>query len=233
MQEYTVAVCDDDAKQREYLAALVRRWAVQGGYDVQPVPYPDAAAFLFEYGQERTADILLLDIEMPGMNGMQLARAVREKDAAAQIVFVTGYTDYLAEGYDVEALHYLLKPVDEAKLFPVLDRAAARLDDRRKSLLVSTAEETLHLPLHELRYIEVQGNYVTLHAQRDYTVKKTLKELEARLDAGFFRTHRSYAVNLRFVQRATKTQVFLKDGTAVPLARGQYDALHRAMIAFF
>lgn len=233
MQEYTVAVCDDDAQQREYLAALACRWALQSGYTVQSVQYPDAEAFLFEYGQERTADILLLDIEMPGMNGVELARTVRRRDAAAQIVFVTGYTDYLAEGYDVEALHYLLKPVDEAKLFAVLDRAALRLNDRRKSLLVSTAEETLHLPLHEIRYIEVQGNYVTLHAQRDHTVKKTLKELEERLDNGFFRTHRSYTVNLRFVQRATKTQVFLKDGTAVPLARGQYDELHRAMIAYF
>ena len=228
-----MAVCDDDAQQREYLAVLVRRWAVQSGYAVQLVSYPDAAAFLFEYGQERTADILLLDIEMPGMNGVELARTVRGRDAAAQIVFVTGYADYLAEGYNVEALHYLLKPVDETKLFAVLDRAALRLNERRKSLLVSTAEETLHLPLREIRYIEVQGNYVTFHAQQEYAVKKTLKELEGRLDDGFFRTHRSYIVNLHFVRHATKTQVFLKDGTAVPLARGQYDALHRAMIAYF
>ena len=122
---------------------------------------------------------------------------------------------------------------EEEKLFAVLERAAQRLAERRRSLLVTTAGETLRLPLHEIRFIEVQGNYVTLHAESPHTLRTTLKELTPQLDAAFFRTHRAFIVNLRFVRRATKTQVFLKDGTQVPLARGQYDALARALIAYF
>ncbi|MBQ8611193.1 MAG: response regulator transcription factor [Oscillospiraceae bacterium] len=233
MNRYTVAVCDDAPRQREQLAALVQRWAAHSGREVRTELFADAAAYLFCHEESAAVDILLLDIEMPGMNGVELARTVREKDSAVQLVFITGYMEYLAEGYDVEALHYLLKPVEEEKLFAVLERAAQRLAERRRSLLVTTAGETLRLPLHEIRFIEVQGNYVTLHAESPHTLRTTLKELAPQLDAAFFRTHRAFIVNLRFVRRATKTQVFLKDGTQVPLARGQYDALARALIAYF
>lgn len=175
----------------------------------------------------------MLDIELPGISGMELARRVRQSDRQLQIVFVSGYSDYLADGYEVEALHYLLKPVSAQKLDAVLDRALERLDARGRSLLVESDEGLCRLPLSEIRWLEVMGNYVTIHAGRDYTLRKPLKDLEPLLDESFFRTGRSFLVNLRFVKEVTRTQVTLTDASTVPLSRRRYDAIHHAIISYF
>ena len=178
---------------------------------------------------------MFLDIEMKpdGMNGVELAAKLRKNDHAIQIVFVTGYMEYIADGYDVEALHYLLKPVTEAKIDSVLERAIQRLKDREKALFLQTADGSMRVLISEIRYLEVRRNYVTIHAEEAYTVKRTLHELEQELDACFFRTGRSYIVNLRYVRKITKSQVVLKDGAQVPLSRGLYDEINRAMIQYF
>ena len=193
--------------------------------------FPSAEAFLFQYAEEKDFDILLLDIEMGGMDGLTMARAVRRENEDAQIVFITGYSDYIADGYDVAALHYLIKPVRQEKLFQVLDRAAERLKKNEKRLLLETGGETVLVPLGEIRYLEVVRNYVTVHGRKDVTVKKPLSEFEPELDERFFRAGRSLILNLTCIRRVGKTEAFLSDGTALPLPRGQYEALNRAIIA--
>ncbi len=169
------------------------------------------------------------------MNGIELALRIRERehDRTVQIVFVTGYMDYIEKGYDVEALHYLLKPVTQERLFGVLDRAAQRVRDRGRELCLQMPEGTARIPVSEIRYLEVQRNYVTIHGDEDYTVKRTLGELERELDGRFFRTGRSYIVNLQFVKKITRSQIVLKDGVQIPLPRRAYEDINRAMIRYF
>ena len=93
--------------------------------------------------------------------------------------------------------------------------------------------EAVRIPLREIRYFEVRQNYVTIHAGQEYVLKKTLGELEKELDNGFFRTGRSFVVNLSYIRKITKTEVHLSDDTAIPLPRGMYQALNRAMIRHF
>ena len=143
------------------------------------------------------------------------------------------YMEYIAEGYDVEALHYLLKPVTEEKLCGVLDRAAERLKSKEKELRLALPGTVVRIDLCEIRYLEVQRNYVTVYAKEAYTVKKTLNELEEELDESFFRTGRSHIVNLHFVKRITRTQVILKDERELPLSRYFYEKMNRAMIQYF
>ena len=88
----------------------------------------------------------------------------------------------------------------------------------------------IKIPLHEIIYIDVNRNYVTIHANKDYTLKKTLGEIEKELDEKFFRIGRSAIVNLKYITRITKTEVFLSNGFSLPLPRGIYDALNRAII---
>ena len=121
----------------------------------------------------------------------------------------------------------------ETTLDAVLDRALERLDARGRSLLVESDEGLCRLPLSEIRWLEVMGNYVTIHAGRDYTLRKPLKDLEPLLDESFFRTGRSFLVNLRFVKEVTRTQVTLTDASTVPLSRRRYDAIHHAIISYF
>lgn len=230
---YKLAICDDSPADTLYLQGLVSKWARKADEVVEVHIFASAEAFLFQYEEDKSFDILLLDIEMAEMDGVTLARKVRAGNQQVQIVFITGYNDYIADGYEVEALHYLLKPVKEEKLFSVLDRAVLKLARNEQALLLETAEGAVRVPLYEIRWIEVQRNYVTIHAAEDYTVKKSLSEVEAELDEGFMRTGRSFIVNLKQVRRIGKNEVILADGSMVPLSRGYYEKLNRAMIERF
>lgn len=227
---YRIAICEDEETERAYLSSLVRSWAEQAGYTIDLTIFDSAEAFLFHYAEEKDYDLLLLDIEMGEMDGVSLAKRVRKENETVQILFITGYSEYIADGYEVAALHYLMKPVNRDKLFEVLDRAVQKLRKNERTLTLSLPEETVRVPLYEIRYLDVRQNYTTVHGKRDYTVKKTLRELEPLLDDRFFRIGRSCILNLLCIQRVTRTDVFLTDGTALPLPRGMYEPLNRAII---
>jgi len=229
---YRAAICDDCAADAQFVSEILKAWADERGAEVNAEIYPSAESFLFAYDENKAYDMLLLDIEMGGMDGVTMAKRVRAENTAVQIVFITGYTDYIAEGYDVAALHYLVKPVREEKLFEVLDRAAAKLRSDSRALTLECGGEILRVPLYEIRYLDVEKNYTTVHAKRDYTVKKTLGALSDELDERFFRIGRAAIVNLSYIRRVTKTDAILSDGAAVPLPRGAYEALNRAIIAY-
>lgn len=228
-----LAICDDSAADAAYILSLVQKWAANTSNPAETELFPSAEAFLFRYEENKAFDILLLDIEMGGMSGVELAKLVRSGNKEVQLIFITGYMDYIQQGYDVEALHYLLKPVTEAKLFPVLDRAVLKRSASARALVLQTGALSVRVPLHEISYIEVDKNYVTVHAASDHTVKMPLSAIETELDESFFKTGRSFIVNLRFFSRATRTDVYLKTGARVPLSRGLYDKLNRALIEQF
>ena len=228
-----IVICDDNAADAAYVSGLTEGWKRQKGIAAELITFSSAEALLFAWEENRDMDILLLDIELGGMSGLELARRLREYGAGTQIIFLTGYMDYIAEGYDVEALHYLLKPVTGERLDQVLDRAAERISVRERMLLLSLPEGLVQLPLYEIRYLEVMRNYTTVHGNEDYSVKRGLNDLAGELDESFYRIHRSYIVNLRFIRRITREEVTLKDGTALPLSRKHYEGLNRALIAYF
>ena len=230
MQTYQLAVCDDRPEDSRLVARLASRWARQAGAEAEIESFPSAEAFLFRYEEKKDFDVLLLDIEMTGMDGVELARTVRRDNEAVQIVFITGYSDYIAEGYEVSALHYLMKPVNEEKFHQVLTRAVGRLARNEPFLTLELPGETVRVPLPEIRYLDVQQNYVTVHAGRDYTLKRPLAEFEAALDRRFFRAGRSCIVNLTCIRRVTRTEAELTTGERIPLPRGQYEKLNQAII---
>ena len=224
--EIKFAVCDDKQTDREYVGTMVGQWNAAAKVDY----FASAESFLFAYAEQKDYDILLLDIEMDGMDGVTMAKKIRKENEAVQIVFITGYSDYIAEGYEVSALHYLMKPVQKEKLFAVLDRAVQKLKSNEKALYLELSGETVRIPLYQIKYIEVRQNYVTVHAKTDHTVKKTLADMEKLLDERFYRLGRSYILQLSCVERVTKKEVYLNDGSVIPLPRGQYEALNRAII---
>ncbi len=226
---YAISICDDSPADRGYLSALVTKWAEETGREIRLSEYASAEQFLFHLPDAGT-DLLLLDIEMGGMDGVTLAKKLRAKNDALEIVFITGFSDYIAEGYEVSALHYLMKPVKEEKLFTVLNRAAEKLQKNERLLVLESGGELVRLPIYRIRYADVQGNYVTVHADRDYTAKMTLSQLEAQLDDRFHRVGRSAIVNLTRIARVTRTDIFLNDGGSVPLPRGAYEGVNRAII---
>lgn len=228
--KYKIAICDDSDADRRYVLNMVDHWAEAAGHVVHTDMFASAENFLFHYAEECDYDILLLDIEMGAMDGVTLAKQLRRNNDTVQIVFITGYSDYILEGYEVAALHYLMKPVKEEKLCSVLDRAAEKLSKNEKVLNFEIGGEMVRVPIYQIRYAEVSGNYVTIHAQSEVTVKMTLGELEKQLDDRFYRAGRSAIVNLTQIARVTKKEIKLGDGTLVALPRGAYDGINRAII---
>ena len=227
---YRVAIVDDSKTDAEFVQGILNGWADLRQANIQAEVFPSAESFLFRYAEDKDWDILLLDIEMGAMDGVTMAKRVRQDNEAVQIVFITGYSDYIAEGYEVAALHYLMKPVNREKLLSVLDRALEKRKQEERCLNLEAYGEMVRIPFYEIRYLDVHQNYVTVHAKADYTVKRTLGDFEKELDERFFRVGRGMILNLKYIQRVTKTEVRLSDGTVLPLPRGAYESLNRAII---
>lgn len=225
-----IAICDDNPSDIAFVQELLQSWADMRSLPINCECFSSAESFLFRYEETPGFDLLLLDIEMGKMDGMELARRIRQKNELVQIVFITGYSDYISEGYEVEALHYLMKPLRQEKFFMVLDRAWEKLQKNAQYLNLEYSEGFVRLPFYEIRYLDVHQNYVTLHARQDYTVKRPLREFEAKLDNRFFRAGRSLMLNLECIRRVTRQEVVLLDGTILPLPRGAYEPLNRAII---
>ncbi|WP_461881474.1 LytR/AlgR family response regulator transcription factor [Fusicatenibacter sp.] len=228
--KYKIAICDDSEADRQYIGNMVERWASSAGHVVQIDSFPSAENFLFHYAEECDYNILLLDVEMGEMDGVTMAKKLRQSNDTVQIIFITGYSDYISEGYEVAALHYLMKPVKEEKLCLVLDRAVEKLSKNEKVLNFETGGEMVRVPIYQIRYADVSGNYVTVHTLSDVTVKMTLSELEKQLDERFYRAGRSCIVNLSCISRVTRKEIHLSDKTVLPLPRGAYEPLNRAII---
>lgn len=231
---YKIAICDDEALVREYVESLVEKWAIRYKENIKIESFSSGENFLFHYEEDKKIDILLLDIEMEGINGVELAEKIRTYNREMQIIFVTGYMDYIDRGYDVEALNYLLKPIEENKLYQVLDKALSRLTTSDKSVFLETKEGMVRLALYDISYVEVSGNYISIYSgKKTHISKKTLKEVGDQLDNRFYKINRSILVNLTYVKRISRSEVELKDGSLLALSRGKYDDINKKIIEYF
>jgi DNA-binding LytR/AlgR family response regulator len=228
-----IAICDDETSQIKYLQELIGAWSKNNADTVMVQAFDSAEAFLFAYDEDKGFDILLLDVQMKGMSGIDLAWEIRKDNEVLQIIFITGFSDYIAEGYDVSALHYLMKPVNEQKLIGVLDRAAERLLSSKRTILFQTGSANMRIPADDIYYAEAFSHCVTLYTkggQENFNMR--LSDMEKLLGEGFFRCHRSYIVGMKHVRRVSRTSMILDTGREIPLSRTLYDAANQAFIGF-
>lgn len=231
---YRIAIVDDNPRDSDFVRQILTDWAAARQLTVHTEHFPSAESFLFRYAEDKGWDILLLDIEMGEMDGVTLAKTIRQGNQAVQIAFITGFADFMSEGYEVAALHYLMKPVRADKLTAVLDRAVAALRTEERSVLLPADGETLRLPLSEIQYAEAFSHTVTVvTAEGAHPVKLSISELEKQLGQDFIRCHRSYLVGLKHISRLSKTEVFLDNGNTLPLSRGAARGVHQAFISYY
>lgn len=232
--DYKIAICDDQAEDQNYIKDLAGRWAAKRGNLLHIDAFPSAESFLFHYGGQKDYDILLLDIEMDGMDGVSLAKKLRQDDDKIQIIFITGFPDFMAEGYEVSALHYLLKPLDEGAFFKVLDRAAANREKSGKAVVFTVNGETFRVDAGEILYVEALAHFCrvkTVNGQ--FEVRQNFSGLKGELGEGFIRTHRSYLVRVSCIKRISRSDVTLDNGEKIPLSRSNYQAVNQAFIRYF
>lgn len=228
---YQIAVCEDEEEQGRAVGAVISKWSRLSGHACQVRFYPSAEAFLFEYQEDKSCDILLLDIEMKEISGIELAKRIRRENRRMEIIFLTSHFEFIAEGYEVDALHYLMKPVSEDKLVDVLSRAADRLASQPPSLVILCEGETLRLYEEDILYVEAFLHYISIHTREgEYKIKESISAFGEKLSADFYRIHRSYLASLKYIRKISRTSVTMEDQKELPLARGKYDDINRAFI---
>ena len=233
--EIKIAVCDDEHQQTEYIKSLVSKWADENNIKTNIEMYDSAENFKAVWSKNKIFDILLLDIEMSGQNGIDLAKEIRQSDMKLIIIFITGFVDYMPEGYDVSALHYLIKPIKEDKLFEVLDKAVKNIENESEQILAVTINRNdIFIPLRDIIYIESSLHYININTEiEQYKVKMPLTEIESKLGGGFFKCTRSFIIGLRYVRKISKSEVILTNGITIPLGRGLYQDINKAFIKYF
>jgi DNA-binding LytR/AlgR family response regulator len=161
-----IAICEDEKEQASRIKALVAAWASENEIPVETRVFHSAEAFLFAW-PEAAFDISILDIQMEGMSGLQLAEHIRKTDSAMSIVFLTGIAQFVLRGYDVGALHYLIKPANPAKLCAVLDKAHALWKARERDAIAVSCGGTEHsISLLSISYFSMASHYAEVHADK-------------------------------------------------------------------
>ena len=227
-----IAVCDDEKNIRSYLVSLIRKQNIECSI----MEYASADEYLAD-GREH--DLIFLDIEMEGSDGMGLARHIRGMDACRQpiIVFVTGYEKYVYDAFDVGAFQYLVKPVDEQKFADVFSRAVGQIlseaEQRKKKLVIQYAGEGKAIPLNDIYYMESQNHNIVLFLKSgklEYYGK--IGDLEEELAGQFYRIHRGYLINLFHVEGYDRTEVRMANGDKLLLSRYKYDGFVQAYMDY-
>jgi len=232
--EIKIAICDDEHQQTEYIKMLVNKWADENNIKIHISMFDSAENFKAALIDGKTYDILLLDIQMGGQNGVELAKEMRSSGDKTPIIFITAITDYISEGYDVSALHYLIKPINTDKFYSVLDKAVKSLTKSNNAIFISTDDGDIRVLIDDIIYIESFDHFLEVITVREkLTVKMPMYELEKQLSNSFIRCHRCYIVNLKYVRKITRTEIILDSNATIPLSRRLYADVNRAMIKYF
>ena len=232
--KYKIAVCDDNETDQAYVIGFLNTWAQQNNRATEVHSFASAEQFLFQYADEKDYHVLILDIEMGKMNGVELAREIRLGNSELQIVFVTGFPDFIAEGYDVDAIHYLMKPLERDRFYKAMDKAIERIRLVEPYIILQEKGETLRLNLRNILYVEVFSHSCVIHTTSGLIEQKvSITELEKSFGEQFVRVHRSYLVNLERVKQIGKTEIVLENDEIVPLSRRKYNEVNLAFIRYF
>ena len=228
-----IAICDDEKEIRDMLAEKVQGL------------YPQAKLSCYQSGEEllishSQPDILLLDIQMSGKNGMETAREFRRNHKNTILIFVTALEDYVFQAFDVGAFHYLVKPFDDIKFEEVISNAAERIErpeyenKKRKtpSLFITTGGTHISVNFEDIVYAEVFDRKVIIHTMdSDIEYYGKLKDLEKKAGEDFYRPHRAYLVNFNFIRKYDATTVYMKKGQEL-MAKQNYQGFVKSYLRY-
>lgn len=229
-----IALCDDNPTLTRTFTELIMSWSAGSGCKCQVVCFHSPKELLFETQGTYPFELMLLDIEMPDMSGMELARIIRRTDQKVLIAFLTNYADFVFDGYEVGAFRYLLKAQANEKLFPLLDEAGTKLEREKHYLLVKAQGEDIRLELTEILYLEADRHDTIIHMEKESRLLKLpISKLSPLLGEAYAMAHRSYIVNLEYVERLSRKECLMSNGERVPVSRGAFGSLNCAFISYY
>lgn len=234
-----IAICDDEQNSRAYLKQLVLRQSILGkdAQDYEIVEFSSGTELL---NASKEFDILFLDIDLKEeLTGMELARILRNRSKEKQplIIFISGYKEYVFDAFDVDAFHYLLKPIEDEKFTNVFEKAYRQrmnyVEPKRKNVHLKSGTLNKVVSIDELFFVESQNHKVMLHSiQGVFEYYAKISDLETQLEEDFFRIHKGYLLNLAYIDHYTKTEVVLKNGKILPISKYKYADFVKAYLRF-
>lgn len=218
-----ICIVEDEVDQAELLKNYINRYANEHKLPFSIEHLSDGIDLVDDYKGQY--DIILLDIQMKHLDGMAAAEKIRKVDSDVIIIFITSTVQYAVQGYAVDALGYVLKPVPYPQFEQIFDKAIQRVESKqhRVYIKVSVDDKQLKLDCDTIIFIESQRNNVIIHTEdMDYTTLGPLKKFEEMLMThGFSKCHNAYLVNLSFVEGVQKEEVILDHSITLPISRAR------------
>ena len=231
-----IAIVDDEISEQEILAKYIGEWANERKELVEFLCFDSGEEFLFSWEDRKDYSLLILDVKMGEIDGLELARKVRMEDKNIPILFVTGYDEYMQYGYDVSALHYLIKPVNKERLFQALDKLIVNGAEEVKSLIVNSGNGVSRIQINHVLYVEAAGHGSIMHTVEEVLqLKESLGEMERQvLPIGeMIKCHRAYLVNLRFISAIQNSNLILDNGERLPISRNQMKNVQQQFLRYY
>ena len=233
-----IGICEDNKTQMEYLNLEIKKYYLEKNEKIIIENFESAEELLFKYPQNIPFECLILDIKMKRIDGMELAKKVREKDKSINIIFITGDKDSVFDGYKVGAARYILKPIKINDLIEALEYVESDIKDinvKEEYFCFNYSGEYIKIEKSSILYIEVNGHYITIKTlQKDYTYKGTMKQIINELnDDRFVMVSRSELINLDNVERITKGECLLNNGYIIAVGRNRYNELNQRFINYY
>ena len=231
--ELSVVICDDLAEERSLLRRYVQSYGKERGYQLRMGEAASGDELLSRW-QTGCWDLVLLDIYMPGLSGVETARRLRTMDKSCEIAFITTSEMHGLVGYDLGILDYLVKPVDQETMFDMLDWCIHKQWERLRTLRVRSEWEEMEVRLQDICYIEIQRHTACINLRRKtiYT-RRGMAELEEEIDSpSFLRCHRSFLVNLAHVVSIQKNDFVMANGKRVPISAAKAQLCRHKLMAW-
>ncbi len=221
-----VAICDDERVWADELSRLLREYGSARHIDVF-ASYFDNGASLIESGKE--FDIIFMDFQMEGLNGIETSRKLRALKPDGIIIFVSAYTNVAMDTFEVKAYRFLAKPINKDKLFKAIDDYRAEMDSDN-FLIFKTHEGTIRIKVSEIVYVEGLGNHSKIHTHKsDHEIHINLKSVQSRLPSDkFFRCHKAYVTSFLHIQAHDNTTIRYDDGSSAYISRSFLPKFRRA-----
>lgn len=232
-----IAICDDDVIFLQELSKMMIRYNEENGSMVEYKIYTNPLELVTQMEKGSQYDVILLDICMPGINGIQCAKDIRMFDNFVKIIFLTSSTEYAVESYSVKAQDYLLKPIEKEKLFSLLRQVQKEEDKSEKNIIVLKSKLGItKIDMKKLEYCEVVNRKLVLHliSKEDLECSIRINELEEKLQGFgmFLRAHRSYLINMDYIQTLTAHSIIMENGANIPVPREKYLQVKEAYMEY-
>lgn len=216
---YNVVIVEDDDVAANILTRSLNSYAQQSHTHFNITRFSEATSFLEPY--KATYDIIFMDIEMPNMNGMEAARRLREIDETVLLIFVTNMAQFAANGYEVDALDYIIKPYVYADFSRKMDRVLRILQLQDEVIFIPQKAGNIRMKLRDICYIEVRGH--TLHYATEHGVLSgpgSLTNISRQLASqGFLRPSKAFIVNTHYINQVFGNVLVMTDGVQIPIGR--------------